>query len=199
MVAGAAAALLLLLGTGGPAAAHGGPAASTPGFLRYADFAGSPYSVSYDKRSLLVDGKRSFFASVGIHYPRFTPGQWDDVFLKAKNDGYAVAPSSPPAERAPSAPVQLTLLRRYNMIQTYFFHNAHQPKLLQFPWNLAGPANLTLFLEKAAAAGMFVDLRIGPCEYSRLRGLLLIAPEDAAGACRCVRGVELGRLPVRPG
>ena len=93
--------------------------------------------MSYDKRSLLVNGKRSFFASVGIHYPRFTPGQWDDVILKAKNDGY-------------------------NMIQTYFFHNAHQPKLSQWPWILEGQANLTLFLQKAANAGMFVDLRIGP-------------------------------------
>jgi hypothetical protein len=41
-------------------------------------------------------------------YPRFTPGQWDDVFLKAKNDGY-------------------------NMIQTYFFHNVRHNLCLN-PW-----------------------------------------------------------------
>ena len=59
------------------------------------------------------------------------------MFTKAKNDGY-------------------------NMVQTYFFHNAHQPKLGDWPWIQTGPANLRLFLEKAAKAGFFVDLRIGP-------------------------------------
>jgi len=44
-----------------------------------------------------------------------------------------------------------------------FFHNAHQPKLGDWPWIQTGPANLRLFLEKAAKAGFFVDLRIGPC------------------------------------
>jgi beta-galactosidase len=127
-------ALCTLLATGVGAAS---PRSSAPGYLRYPDYAGTPYNVSYDKRSLLINGERSYFASVGIHYPRFTPGQWDDVILKAKNDGY-------------------------NMIQTYFFHNAHQPKLSQWPWNMEGPSNLTLFLQKAADAGMFVDLRIGP-------------------------------------
>ena len=121
----------------GTRAAAAAPRSSAAGFLRYADFAGQAYNVSYDKRSLLINGERSYFASVGVHYPRFTEGQWDDIFLKAKNDGY-------------------------NMVQTYFFHNAHQPKLSQWPWNMEGPANLTLFLQKAAAAGLFVDLRIGP-------------------------------------
>ena len=115
-------------------AALAGLAAAAPGYLQYPDYAGRPYQVTYDKRSLLVNGERSYFASVGIHYPRFTPGQWDDVILKAKNDGY-------------------------NMIQTYFFHNAHQPKLSQWPWIMEGPANLTLFLEKAANAGMPWGLR----------------------------------------
>jgi hypothetical protein len=26
--------------------------------------------------------------SAGFHYPRFTQGQWDDVFLKAQSDGF---------------------------------------------------------------------------------------------------------------
>lgn len=79
-----------------------------------------------------------YFASVGIHYPRFTPGQWDDLFVKAKADGY-------------------------NMVQTYFFHNAHQPKLSTWPWIQEGPSDLRQFLEKAGKAGFFVDLRIGQC------------------------------------
>ena len=112
-------------------------AAPRPGFLMYSDVAGAPYTVSYDNRSLFVAGQRTLFASVGIHYPRFTPGQWDDVLLKAKNDGY-------------------------NMVQTYFFTNAHQPKSSVWPWLMEGPSDLRLFLTKVAAAGMFVNVRIGP-------------------------------------
>ena len=97
----------------------------------------SPYTVAFDNRSLILGGERSLFASVGIHYPRFTPGQWDDVLLKAKNDGF-------------------------NMVQTYWFHNAHQPKASVWPYIMEGPANLRLFIEKIAAAGLFVNLRIGP-------------------------------------
>ena len=75
-------------------------AASRPGFLYYSDFSSmaqpKPYSVTYDNRSVIIEGQRTVFASAGIHYPRFTEGQWDDVLLKAKNNGY-------------------------NQIQTYFF------------------------------------------------------------------------------
>jgi beta-galactosidase GanA len=112
-------------------------AAPRPGFLMYSDVAGAPYTVTYDNRSLFVAGQRTVFASVGIHYPRFTPGQWDDVLLKAKNDGY-------------------------NMVQTYFFVNAHQPKSSVWPWLMEGPSDLRLFLTKVAAAGLFVNFRIGP-------------------------------------
>ena len=111
-------------------------AAARPGYLLFSDVAGAPYTVTYDNRSLFVAGQRTLFASAGIHYPRFTPGQWDDVILKAKNDGY-------------------------NMIQTYFFVNAHAPKS-EWPWNMEGQNNLRLFFSKVAAAGLFVNFRIGP-------------------------------------
>lgn len=58
------------------------------------------------------------------------------MILKAKNDGF-------------------------NMIQTYVFVNAHAPKG-EWPWSFEGPANLHLFLQKVAAAGLFVNFRIGP-------------------------------------
>ena len=125
--------VLALAGVAGSVLASRG----SSGYLQYADYAGAPYTVGYDNRSLIVGGDRGYFASVGIHYPRFTPGQWDDLFVKAKRDGY-------------------------NMIQTYFFHNAHQPKLSTWPWIQAGPSDLRQFLEKAGKAGFFVDLRIGP-------------------------------------
>ena len=118
-----------------------GVANARPGYLLYSDIATGggtiPYTVTYDNRSLIVAGNRTVFASAGIHYPRFTPGQWDDVILKAKNDGY-------------------------NMIQTYFFVNAHMPKSSVWPWVMTGPADLHLFIQKVAAAGLFLNLRIGP-------------------------------------
>jgi hypothetical protein len=45
------------------------PAASTSGksgYLKYDDYGGSPYTVTYDNRSLIVGGDRGFFASIGI-------------------------------------------------------------------------------------------------------------------------------------
>lgn len=47
---------------------------SKPDFLSYTDFKGKPYTVSYDKRSFLLNGKRSLFLGGSIHYPRATPG-----------------------------------------------------------------------------------------------------------------------------
>lgn len=117
-------------------------AAATPGYLRYSDFGGNPFSVTYDNRSLLLNGERSVFASVGIHYPRFSAGQWNDVLLKARADGY-------------------------NMVQTYVFVNAHAPKYAAFeagvaPWDETGNNNLTAFLDACIANDMFVYLRPGP-------------------------------------
>lgn len=40
------------------------------------------------RRSLFLNGRRSMFLSAGFHYPRFTPAQWDDIFVKAQNDGF---------------------------------------------------------------------------------------------------------------
>ena len=65
-----------------------GLVAADPGFVLYSDLGGMPYSVTYDKRSLFINGERSMLLSAGFHYPRFTPAQWDDIFVKAKNDGF---------------------------------------------------------------------------------------------------------------
>ena len=45
---------------------------SKPGFLAYTDFQGKPYSVTYDKRSFMINGQRSLFLSGSVHYPRGT-------------------------------------------------------------------------------------------------------------------------------
>jgi hypothetical protein len=62
--------------------------AAQPGLASFADYRGAPYTVTYDNRSLFLNGERSLFLSAGFHYPRFTPSQWDDVYAKAKSDGF---------------------------------------------------------------------------------------------------------------
>jgi beta-galactosidase GanA len=44
--------------------------------------------VTYDNRSLLLNGARSLFHSFGVHYTRATEQQWDDILGKAASDGY---------------------------------------------------------------------------------------------------------------
>ena len=103
-------------------------------FIRYNDLQGLPYSVTYDNRSFFINGNRTIFLSGSAHYPRSTPGMWDDIFNKAYNDGL-------------------------NMIQTYYFMNIHAHKPTD--WNFTFNADLLLFLEKAKAANLFVNFRIG--------------------------------------
>ena len=47
------------------------------------------------------------------------------------------------------------------MVETYVFWNLHEPTQGQ-SYDFDGPANLTGFIELAAQAGLFVNLRIGP-------------------------------------
>ncbi|KAF8410413.1 hypothetical protein HHK36_002942 [Tetracentron sinense] len=58
--------------------------------------------VTYDGRSLVVNGKRELLFSGSIHYPRSPPEMWHDILTKAKHGGL-------------------------NVIQTYVFWNIHEP------------------------------------------------------------------------
>jgi len=108
-----------------------------PGFVKYHDVAGSSYTVTYDERSFFINNKRTMILSGSVHYPRSTPGMWDKIFAEMIKDGL-------------------------NAVEVYVFWNIHQPKSELDEFNFSGPANLPLFLEKAAKAGLFVNLRIGP-------------------------------------
>ncbi|KAJ1401214.1 Glycoside hydrolase, family 35, partial [Sesbania bispinosa] len=59
--------------------------------------------VTYDGRSLTIDGQRKILFSGSIHYPRSTPQMWPDLIAKAKQGGLDV-------------------------IQTYVFWNLHEPQ-----------------------------------------------------------------------
>ncbi|CAF0798310.1 unnamed protein product [Adineta ricciae] len=103
--------------------------------ITYENVRGTPYKVSYDNRAITINGARTMLIAGAIHYPRSTPGMWPYIMKMAKNQGL-------------------------NTVQTYVFWNIHEqkPGVLDF----SGRANLSKFLQDAADAGLFVNLRIGP-------------------------------------
>ncbi|XVF67927.1 hypothetical protein PTKIN_Ptkin10aG0161700 [Pterospermum kingtungense] len=92
-------------------------------------------AVFYDRRSVVVNGKRELFFSGSIHYPRSTPDQWPDLILKARKGGI-------------------------NVIDTYVFWNGHEP--VQGKFNFEGEYDLVKFLKIVAEHKMYATLRVGP-------------------------------------
>ncbi|CAF2383629.1 unnamed protein product [Rotaria sp. Silwood2] len=103
--------------------------------VTYENVRGTPYSVSYDHRAITINSVRTMLISGAIHYPRSTPGMWPYIMKMAKNQGL-------------------------NTVQTYVFWNIHEQK--PGVYDFSGRANLSQFLQNAADAGLFVNLRIGP-------------------------------------
>ncbi|KAA3462829.1 beta-galactosidase 13-like [Gossypium australe] len=95
----------------------------------------TPKEVTYDSRSLLVNGKRMLFFSGSIHYPRSPPDAWPDLLRKAKMGGL-------------------------NMVETYVFWNVHEP--VQGKYNFEGAYDLVKFIKLIQQHKMFAMLRVGP-------------------------------------
>jgi hypothetical protein len=104
--------------------------------ISYSDVRGKPYRVDYDYRSLRINGERVLLQSAGIHYPRSSPSMWPQLMASA-----AAA--------------------HLNTVQTYVFHNYHESLKGEWDWSTEH-RNLTRFLQAAADAGLFVNLRIEP-------------------------------------
>ncbi|KAK7310538.1 hypothetical protein RJT34_08104 [Clitoria ternatea] len=92
-------------------------------------------NVTYDGRSLFINGRREILFSGSIHYPRSTPDKWSEILDYARHGGL-------------------------NVIQTYVFWNVHEPQPGQF--NFEGNYDLVKFIKLVQSKGMFVTLRIGP-------------------------------------
>ncbi|XP_057419839.1 beta-galactosidase 6-like [Lotus japonicus] len=92
--------------------------------------------VTYDGRSLIIDGQRKLLFSGSIHYPRSTPQMWPGLIAKAKQGGLDV-------------------------IQTYVFWNLHEP-LQPGQYDFSGRYDLVRFIREIQAQGLYVCLRIGP-------------------------------------
>uniref|UniRef100_A0ACD5XZP6 Uncharacterized protein n=1 Tax=Avena sativa TaxID=4498 RepID=A0ACD5XZP6_AVESA len=91
--------------------------------------------VTYDERSLLIDGRRDLFFSGAIHYPRSPPEMWPRLLKIAKEGGL-------------------------NTIETYVFWNAHEPE--QGKYNFEGRNDMIKFLKMIQDYNMYAVVRIGP-------------------------------------
>ncbi len=103
-------------------------------------------SVTYDDRSLLVDGRRLWLVSGSIHYFRLPSDLWPDRLLKAKRAGL-------------------------NCISTCVPWNIHESTEGQ--WDLSGDRDVQAFVKQAGDMGLYVILRPGPfvgadCDFGGL-------------------------------
>ncbi|KAK7318410.1 hypothetical protein RJT34_03110 [Clitoria ternatea] len=95
-------------------------------------------TVTYDGRSLIINGQRKILFSGSIHYPRSTPQMWAGLIAKAKQGGLDV-------------------------IQTYVFWNLHEPQPGQKgQYDFSGRYDLVRFIKEIENQGLYVCLRIGP-------------------------------------
>ncbi|KAL3843366.1 hypothetical protein ACJIZ3_000769 [Penstemon smallii] len=91
--------------------------------------------VTYDGRSLIINGSRELLFSGSIHYPRSPPALWPELIRQAKEGGL-------------------------NLIQTYIFWNLHEPVQGQF--NFDGDRDFVKFIKMIGESGLWVTLRVGP-------------------------------------
>ncbi|KAK8601310.1 hypothetical protein V6N12_051147 [Hibiscus sabdariffa] len=92
-------------------------------------------SITYDKKSILINGQRRILISGSIHYPRSTPDMWESLVQKAKDGGLDV-------------------------IDTYVFWNGHEPSPGNY--NFEGRYDLVRFIKTVQKMGLYVNLRVGP-------------------------------------
>ena len=92
-------------------------------------------SISYDRKSFLIDGRRIWLVSGAIHYPRTPRGLWRSRIRAAKQAGL-------------------------NCIETYVFWNAHEPRPGAF--DFTGDQDLRAFVQMIGEEGMYCILRPGP-------------------------------------
>ncbi|AAG29193.1 beta-galactosidase, putative [Arabidopsis thaliana] len=97
--------------------------------------AGDVANVTYDGRSLIIDGEHKILFSGSIHYTRSTPQMWPSLIAKAKSGGIDV-------------------------VDTYVFWNVHEPQQGQF--DFSGSRDIVKFIKEVKNHGLYVCLRIGP-------------------------------------
>jgi Glycosyl hydrolases family 35 len=123
-------------------------ATNRPGFPSYWNHATgvSPIDVSYDERSILLNGQRSLFIGGSMHPARATPLTWEHALDRAVDNGL-------------------------NLITVYVIWASHQPTANStLDWNLtprpiSGDStewSISSAIRSAAKRGLFVHVRVGP-------------------------------------
>jgi hypothetical protein len=155
--------------------------------LNYTSFGGAPYAVTYDNRSLMLNGQRALFLSAGIHYPRSTPQQWADLFTKAVADGHnqvrakaccgrargvfsrrpasfaAVSRADPDVRVLVCAPAPRGGLgEERGASGAMWIGWSPQPRPPRRPQDFTFQNDLRRFITMAGEKGLFTYLRIGP-------------------------------------
>ncbi|XP_068483389.1 beta-galactosidase 13-like [Phaseolus vulgaris] len=100
-----------------------------------ADDGGQKREVTYDGRSLIINGKRELLFSGSVHYPRSPPESWPMLIDKARRGGI-------------------------NVIQTYIFWNIHETEKGKF--KMDPEYDFVRFMQICHEKGMYVTLRLGP-------------------------------------
>jgi beta-galactosidase len=96
---------------------------------------GSAGRVSYDDRSVMIDGRRRMLTCGEVHYPRSTRAMWPTVLERSKSLGL-------------------------NTISTYVFWNMHEPS--RGVYDFTGERDLGHYLDTCQEKGLDVFLRVGP-------------------------------------
>lgn len=99
--------------------------------------------VTYDARSLIINGERRVIFSGAVHYPRSTVQMWPDIIQKAKDGGL-------------------------DAIESYVFWDRHEP--VRREYDCSGNLDFIDFLKLIQEAELYFILRIGPyvCEDGTL-------------------------------
>jgi beta-galactosidase len=95
----------------------------------------TPPAITYDGRSLIINGKRTLLISGAMHYPRSTPDMWPQMLKQSKAAGL-------------------------NCIETYVFWEGHERQ--EGKYDFSERFNLPLFLDLCKQNDLYVILRVGP-------------------------------------
>jgi len=109
---------------------------NVPSFWNYAER--GPIDVTFDERSIMLNGERALFLSGSLHPVRATPETWATALDEAVRQGL-------------------------NMVTIYVFWAAHQPfPGMDFDWSFPGNWDLASAIRAVANRGLFCHIRIGP-------------------------------------
>ena len=135
-------------------------------YMTYDQVAGRPYNVSYTDRAFTIDGKPTLLLGGSFHPPRMAFGDWPSLLVQAKADGL-------------------------NHVQVYVFWNFHERVRGVVEWTEGTRFDLGGFFKAAAAANLFVNVRIGPYVCAEWQGggvPLWLNEVDNLTCSRCAEG-----------